>query len=359
MASNAQPNQPRALDEAPTRAFRLERFGDLELHAPRWLVRGTLEADCMAVAFGDPGTGKSFIGIDIGACVATGMPWHGYRTQTAAVAYIAGEGRNGLARRRRAWEIRHGIDLAEHPFYVSNRAAALTDEIGALEVRNAAAEIAAEQGAPGLIIVDTLARNFGPADENSTADMNAFVAALDALRADYGATVLVIHHTGHGDKSRSRGSMVLKAAIDAEYRLDKDESGVVRMEATKMKDAKAPEPIAFRINTVELGFSDDEGEPVTSAILDRVDYTAAPKPAKAGRGKHQTTALEVLKRLHREHRERLAHDGRDPDTARVELRTWRQAMREAGVPRSSSYELPNSLHDAGLARVERGFAWPA
>lgn len=65
--------------------------------------------------------------------------------------------------------------------------------------------------------------------------MGGFIANLDAFlrKRAWGATVLVVHHSGHADKSRSLGSVALKGAVDAEYSLTKVESGIVRMEATE------------------------------------------------------------------------------------------------------------------------------
>jgi RecA-family ATPase len=104
-------------------------------------------------------------------------------------------------------------------------------------------EAAFQNGAPSLIVFDTLARNFGAGDENNTSDMNKFVAAIDALRGAYpGCTAIVVHHTCHGDKSRARGSMVLTAAADAEYRVEKKYASVT-VRNTKMKDAAPPLPM--------------------------------------------------------------------------------------------------------------------
>ena len=65
---------------------------------------------------------------------------------------------------------------------------------------------AALEGLPVLIVVDTLARNFRGGDENQTADLNQFVAMMDDLKARYAScTILIVHHTGHGDKQRGRG----------------------------------------------------------------------------------------------------------------------------------------------------------
>ena len=95
--------------------------------------------------------------------------------------------------------------------------------------------------------------------------------------------------------------MALKGALDAEFRMDKADDGVIRLQATKMKDSLEPGPLAFRLRTVELQEGVDD--PPTSAVLDSVDYVPAPKASKAGRGKHQTKALDVLEQLHHQQRQ--------------------------------------------------------
>ncbi|WP_439560713.1 AAA family ATPase [Roseinatronobacter sp.] len=50
-----------------------------------------------------PSSGKSFLAVGIALSVATGTPFHGRDTKQGAVFFIAGEGRNGLARRFAAW----------------------------------------------------------------------------------------------------------------------------------------------------------------------------------------------------------------------------------------------------------------
>ncbi len=116
----------------------------------------------------------------------------------------------------------------------------------------AVADLAALHGPPALIIVDTLARNFGAGDENSTAEMGKFVAAMDRLRGNWSESVLlIIHHSGHSDKGRARGAMALKGALDFEYRIEK-EGGTISLSNTKMKDAEPPPQICFALTTVEL-----------------------------------------------------------------------------------------------------------
>jgi hypothetical protein len=271
------------------------------------------------------------------------------------VIYIAGEGQAGITRRLRAWQIRNDINLDDAPLYVSLHPAQLVNRESARAVLDAVKRVADSVGEPAMVIIDTLARNFGPGDENSTQDMNAAIEAADAIRANWGPVVLFIHHTGHGEKGRARGASSFRAALDTELRLDKDEDGVVRLEATKTKDGRPPEPMAFTINTVELGIFDDEGEELDSAILNPTDYeppqTKKPRPL----GDTQKLLLETLETVTETHRENLQADGRDPETARVTVADWREACRRKGVKRNRFHEAKKSLEKREYVTVESGF----
>jgi AAA domain len=308
--------------------------------------------------FGDPSCGKSFAAIDLACCIATGTPWHGNKTNPGPVFYIAGEGQNGLMRRFAAWSQHNQIPLVDAPLFVGQRPSQLVNAAAAADVANAVEEMQAETGrAPAMIVIDTLARNFG-GDENSTEDMGAFVANLDIFlrkSGEWSAAVLVVHHCGKADKTQGRGNSALRGAIDAEYSLAKDESGVVRMEATKMKDAEQPAPVAFTLQSVVLeGLTDDEGEPVTSAVLWSVAHVPPAKAGKAARGKNQTLALSILAEMVEEQRARLAGTGHNPDGARVALDAWRERLAAKGINKQRFYDLRNALKDAGLIAIEFG-----
>lgn len=354
-------NPPLAASDGQRSSFTFAHVGEqlaAGLKPIQWLVRSYVEADSLALMFGDPGCGKSFAAIDLACCIATGTPWHGNKTNPGPVFYIAGEGQNGLMRRFAAWSQHNDIPLAGAPMFVGHRPAQLVNAVAAATVANAVEEMQEASGqAPALIVVDTLARNFG-GDENSQEDMGAFIANLDAFlrkSGEWNATVLVVHHSGHADKSRSRGSSALKGAVDAEYSLTKDESGVVRMEATKMKDAEQPAPVAFKLEGVVLeGLQDDEGEPVTSAVLWSVAHVPPAKAGKTGRGKNQTLALSILADMVAEQRARLADKGFNPDGARVSLDQWRERVIAEGVDRKRFYDIRNTLREAGRIVVEHG-----
>lgn len=249
----------------PKKVFQLTRIGDLTYKEPVYLVDEFVETECLAMLFGDPGCGKSFIAVDLALSVATGAGLHGRKVLSGPVVYLAGEGQNGLMRRIEAWSQERSVDVSECALFLSRSAAQFLNDNLVREVANAIEGVKEKFGPPVLIIVDTVARSFGGGDENSTADMNKFVAALDQFRERYACTILLVHHTGHTDKKRARGNMALKGALDAEYRVEKKGDGVV-VECTKMKDAPEPPPMHFSLTSVELGVGQD-GKPITSAAL--------------------------------------------------------------------------------------------
>ncbi len=337
----------RATDQTEQRRIAFQKVGEIKPKSADWLIKGLFEKDSLVEIFGDPGAGKSFIGIDIASCAATGTNFHGHQIKPGPALYIAGEGQNGIFRRFKAWAIRHQKDLSESPLYLSSMPANLCDENAAAEIKRAIQET---EQTPALIVFDTVARNFGPGDENSTQDMTQFINALDQIRTEYRCAILLIHHCGHGDKSRSRGAMALKGALDAEYRMTKDERDVVRLENTKAKDFAPPEPLAFKIHKVELGFKDEDGEEITSAILDQVDYEPETKPNK--QGKWQKLAKEQLDILYQEHRTRLEQGNLDPAQAKVLISDWRDACLKAGMPRNRFYDLQKKF------RTEHNYVYP-
>jgi hypothetical protein len=320
---------------------------------PSWLVKGYLEADGLGLLYGAPKKGKSFAAIDWACSVATGSAWHGHATKQGPVFYLAGEGHNGLARRLIAWSLHRGVSLEGAPLAISNRAAPMTDPKAAAEVSAAVARLADETGRhPALIVVDTLARNFG-ADENSTEDMTRFVRHLDDIRNQWKATVLVVHHSGKDATRGARGSIALLGAVDASYYVTRDEFGIVRLEPEALKDAGLPPAKNFELKAVGLPFADEDGAPLFScALREMAANYAPPARGKVGRGKNQTKALDRLTRLWDTHRARVERSGRDPDEARVLVADWRAECMGDGIAANRWPEVLGTLKDAGLVQVE-------
>ena len=234
-----------------------------------WLIDGVMERMALGQLFGASQTLKSFLAIDMGLCIAAGIPWHGHNVRQGAVAYICGEGRSGLGRRMRAWGVQHGIEIDNLPFYITDRAALLCDERSSEQTSvTLSAMTEAHSQICEFVIIDTLARCFG-GDENSTADMNAFIQHIDQhFRMYFGCTVMLIHHVGHHSKDRGRGSSALHAALDFELRTTRGKgSDIVRVDCTKEKDDEALPTWHFAYHKVTIPPRVAGGEAAISLIL--------------------------------------------------------------------------------------------
>lgn len=340
-----------------SRFIRLSAMGDRP-PAVDWLIRGYLERDTVTQLFGDPGSGKSFIALDMALSIATGQNWRGHATNSGPVFYIAGEGLRGLQRRKEAWLRHHEIEDRDAPFWFSDGATALSDP-GQLAVIMADIDTAiADVGSPLLITIDTLARNFGNGDENSTKDMSAFIAALDNLRQRYRCCILLVHHSGHNDKSRARGAIALLGSLDAEYQISRIGDDMVQMVSTKQKDNDPPPALVWTFSRYDLPWADDHGQPINSAVLIPNDAVPAAKPVKDEvlRGQHKQ-AFDALRELYDRQRQNLTDAGHDPKTARVSSADWCEAMQKIGGDSGNRSRLRNVLADRGFVFFEGNYVY--
>jgi len=266
----------------PPRRLRLIRADTLEMTPPQWLVRGLLERDTLGQIFGEAESFKSFVAVDLACSIATGTPFHGREVARGPVVVLLGEGKSGFRKRIKAWEIFHGRSIKGAPLYITSAPAALNNREMLGELSACMSEVAETEGAPVLALVDTLARNY-EGDENSSEDMGAFVRGADTLRGNFrGCTILVIHHSGLAEKTRSRGSSALRGALDCEYLMEREPGTMMaRLVCKKMKDGPHPDPLGFRAEEIELGHEED-GSPVTSLALEAAEVEASSRQRRKG-----------------------------------------------------------------------------
>ena len=300
--------------------FELIRVRDMVYTDPEFVIAGLVETESLAAIFGKPGSGKSFVALDMAASVASGTPYHGRAVMQGPVIYIAGEGNNGLRKRLAAWERHHGVSLSDAPLHLSRCATSLLDPAAADAVTAAIDAVAQIEGKPPrLVIIDTLARNFGGGDENSTQHMSAFVAAVDSIKGRFpGCAVLLVHHTGHGEGDRARGSSVLLGALDAEFRVELS-GDTTTLQGTKSKEGAIPPPIGFKALTIEIRRT-AKGEAVTSLAFEEV---AAPDKGRARMTAANRLGMETFQRAMRE-------AGKADDvSAAINIEDWRRVFYSA------------------------------
>ena len=234
---------------------------------PDWIIDRIAESNAVLSVFGEPKSGKSFITIAMACAVATGTDFYEYKTKKAAVIYLAGEGFTGIARRCKSYETFFDVKLNDAPLLITNRGSRIGNDEEFIMLQELCRDIKEEHGQIGMIVIDTLARNYG-LNENSTEDMNLFIQRVDELKEEFNATMVIVHHTGHVSSGRARGSSVLPAALDYEFQVKRDKSSdpkamLVQLEQKLVKDGTPIDSMNLKFKEIEMiGF-----ENVTSGVL--------------------------------------------------------------------------------------------
>ena len=275
-------------DDAPQEIERykmMRRDAVFAMPPVEFLVDGLITDTGFTMMYGAPGTGKSFIAIDIALSVAHGQAWQGQGVKQGPVLYIAGEGIGGFGKRWKAWERHHG-KVDEPDLYL------LPTAVNFREPEDIARLVATIEDIDqpfSLVIVDTVARAIAGAEENSSTDMGLFVAACDEIKALTGGALLAVHHAGKDANRGARGSTALLGAVDTSLMVGKSEDIVV-LRTEKMKDAEPLDDINLRMVTVAASISE------TSVVLERTDEK--PKKKKAWRPTGSIKrALQVFENL--------------------------------------------------------------
>lgn len=326
--------------------------------APEYAIHGILEVNTLAALVGPWGAGKSLITMDWCNRIPHGIPVHGRKVKQGPVVIIAGEGHGGIGRRLAAWQAHHKHPVSPLLSY-TRRSVSIREAASVRALHDALASTADKDGAPVLIVIDTLSRNFGPGDENSNSDMASFVEAVDRwLREPFGAAVLILHHPGHLDKTRGRGASALPGAVDVEYLLDTDPAGVIRMTAPnkRPRDFRASDALCWKMVPVPLVL---DGQHVEAVTVDEVGVEDFVEQADTkGMRENQTAMLELLHAEFDKRRCTLIESGHDPEQARVHCDDWRKLGIEARAikdHRNTFYKLRDSLVKRRLITLENGF----
>lgn len=232
----------------------------------RWLVKKWIQANGLAMIFGDSGAGKTFVVLDWVLRIAAGMEsWAGLRVRPGGVVYLAGEGHYGLKARIAGWKKYHNVEHLN--MWVSGSACDLNTPEG---LAMAISEIRALDAQDiEVIVVDTLHR-FLIGDENKAVDTKTMLDACSTLSHTFDCSVILVHHTGVNQdaKGRARGSSAWRGALDNQI-LVSTSGDNIKLEQVKQKDSELAEPIYLERIPVHLpGWFDEDGEPVSTIVLE-------------------------------------------------------------------------------------------
>jgi hypothetical protein len=86
-----------------------------------WIVREVMPASGLAVIYGGPGSGKTFLMLDMAMAICRGIKWHGRRVKRGVVVYVAGEG--ALRSRVEAYMRHHNMTSGGYSGFFCHRVA--------------------------------------------------------------------------------------------------------------------------------------------------------------------------------------------------------------------------------------------
>ena len=281
-----------------------------------WLVKGLIPQVGHGLMSGQWGAGKTFTFLDLAAALSTGQPWLGHVVKRqCGVLLIAAEGADEVRLRLDAVVRERCGNMTRAPFCWYETAPLLLHK-GAVEkliamARQAEASLEKEFGLPlGLIGIDTIAACAGysrAGDEYDNAVGQAVMNVLRAVAQELSCFVLGIDHFGKNLEAGTRGASSKEASGDVVLAClgDKQLSGSVtntRLAVRKHRGGKQGQEYPFQLRMVEAPEKDEDGDPITTLVVDWLPRAAAEPPSKSDiwaqpRRQDQRTAVLRLKRV--------------------------------------------------------------
>ena len=230
------------------------------------LINKLMAESSLVLVYGDWGSGKSFLTVDIACHVAANLPWRGRPVAGGAAVYVAAEAGRSIGRRVLAWCRWHG--LASLPLGVVDAAPDLLTGDGLDELLAELVAFAKRVSAPlRMVVVDTL-HAAAPGCEETARDFGRILASARRIVGDTGAAVVLVHHSGKSAERGARGSNSLEAGVDLVFEV-REETSCRAVLVRKLRDGEPPELEPFAIETMTLG--EEDGEPITAGVAIAVE----------------------------------------------------------------------------------------
>lgn len=181
----------------------------------RWHVRDWIPAETVTLLYGDGGTGKSLIALQLLASTALGRPWLGRLVERGVCLFVTAEDSRDEVHRRLADIARENsaplssmTDL--HIVSLAGEDAILAAPDGRSSILLPTALFAALEAQcvalrPTFVVLDTLADLFG-GNEIDRSQARQFIGLLRGLALRYDITILLLAHPSVSGMTRGTGS---------------------------------------------------------------------------------------------------------------------------------------------------------
>jgi hypothetical protein len=263
-------NPPRIGNASQPSLYKFEHWEDIGFDLDEeFLIDGILPRHGVGLLYGPSQSLKSFVAMHLGLSITQGQSWARRKAEPAPVLYIGAEGAAGLRKRKHGYVHAGRAPNSGVNFTLLSAA----PNLGTAEGDHAKliTSIEASGIAPKLLIIDTIAKVIGGADENG-AGMAQFLVNAQELAQHFAGFVLAVHHTGWNDeaKDRPRGWSGLPAALDVQI-LSERKAGEMSAILTvqKLKDEPSGLRLEAQMQRIVLGIG-KTGREISTLIVDEV-----------------------------------------------------------------------------------------
>ena len=262
--------------------FTMKEFLESDEH-DSWLIKDFVyKGPHLQYLFGESGSGKSFVAIDMGLSIAYGLErwFFDKRITQGKVLYFCGEGINGVRKRIRAWKLFHEIKEDSENFCIYTNSWEKLNREGTILNISERLRTQVDGGfIPDLVIIDTQAR-FTEGDENKQIDADSYINAFNSLAAVFNANIMVVHHTSKSNGETLKGSVNFKGASDMDVRITKFGDEGIKVSHEKNKDGEELKGKILRFETVNLEM-DENGDIITSLVLSDKNLSGLPAASES------------------------------------------------------------------------------
>lgn len=251
------------------RGMQLIMADDIKPHITKSdFVQGLLADNQFSVVYGESNCGKTFFMTDLCFHIAQGKRWRDRRVDQGGVVYVALEGAYGLGNRLEAYR-QHYNDGQGMPFaMLASQVDFMNPEGNINEFIELLKTSTEKMPSIRLIVIDTLARAIAGGDENSGQDMGMLVHHADLIRYHTGAHVCFVHHSGKDRARGARGHSSLRAAVDTEIEVSREEgANYSKVRVVKQREMEIGDEMAFTLKTVSIGVDTRSNEEITSCVV--------------------------------------------------------------------------------------------
>lgn len=292
---------------------------------PAWVIHGLIPARGLVVIVGPPKSGKSFFATDMFLSVACDRSYGGRAVLPGSVFYCTGEGQSGARRRLVAMRRNADIEGKGVPFHLVENVPDLgspTTDVHQLidEIERFVGSAACPP--PRAIILDTLARCMGAADENAAGDMGRVLDRCAMIEQQLGCVVVLVHHTGKDPARGARGSNALNGALDVLIVVEKHD-GYSTAKVAEMKDGREGQEWRFCLVPFATSATSEDDPATTVEVATCVVELLSDPRAAQPKAQPQAKAVQGV--------------------AGDLLNVIRHAIEEAGTEAHSAKDIPKSV----------------